>query len=423
MGIAHSVNAIISVHKYKAWYVQKVIGVSFTMLLVLSIIALLFFTASHYFYFNIGEKYNFRMYAPFVAVIGILGYFNVLFSNIFRVYGKVFEIALNQSSFPVFMLVAVLFFRGEKLLFALVGANLFAFLISLIVYLVRFPINLKLLCIFRLIKKIQKKGWYLFIYNSSFYLIIISTRSFISAYYSVQEFGYFTFAFTVSNVILLLLNSLSYLIYPKILHRFSNSNVQSNYSLMTKLRDTYITSSHLLLYIGLVLFPLFLIILPQYKNSYSSFMLIALTLVLYSNSFGYSGLLIAKGLEKELSFLSIILLVINIVLVYLFIIIEVDYSMVVLGTMVTYFIFVYFLTKKGRKLLKLNYNLRSTLKDAFPIKLMIPYLLAILIIIVNLSSIIMLIPFGLFIILNKKELFLIKTYIWQILVNPTITDI
>ncbi len=423
-GVSHSVNAIIAIHKNNEWYVKKIIGTSITMMFGLSFLLILLFITNDFFDLNIGSKYNFSSYAPMVAIIGILSYFNSLFSNVFRVYGKVLEMAINQSTFPIMMLITILFFRGENLLLALVYANLFSVLFSLILYLCRVPIKIKPVFIPRLIKTIQKKGWYLFVYNTSFYLIVISTRSFVSSYYEVDEFGYFTFAFSLASAILLLLESFSFLIYPKILNRFSSKNTESNFQLLDKLRNTYITTSHLLVYLALIAFPILLILIPKYSDSYEAFSLIALTVVLYTNSFGYSGLLIAKGKEKILGFISFVSLLINIILVFILTnILKVDFSMAIIGTMISYFIFVFLLTKLGRKYIQLEYSLNSCLKDAFPIRLALPFIVATIFAIMKLYSLFMIIPFVIFIVFNYKILISLKQDVKQLIINPNITDI
>ena len=91
LGISHAVTAIISVHKSKEFYVQKVIGTALTLLMALSFLVALFFLANEVFSFNFGAKYNFSVYAPVVLLIGVLSYFNSLFTSIFRVYGRLFE--------------------------------------------------------------------------------------------------------------------------------------------------------------------------------------------------------------------------------------------------------------------------------------------------------------------------------------------
>jgi len=423
-GIAHSVNAIISINKNKEWYVQKVIGTSLTMLIGLSLIVLLVFGLNVLLDLNLGEKYNFSSYAVLVLLIGILGYFNSLLSNVFRVYGKIMEIAFNQSVFSVLVLSFIFFFKGEKLLEALVWANLVAFFLSLILFVYRSPVKLEFLYIGKLVKTIQIKGWYLFLYNSSFYLIIISTRTFVSTYYSVKEFGYFTFGFTLANIILLLLQSFSFLITPKLFNRFASASKEQSISILNMVRDVYITTSHFLVHLAILLFPLFLFFFKQYTQSEVAFKLIALTIVLYSNSFGYSGLLISKSREKRLGYISIIALIINIILAYVLIkLIYVSFSLVIIATMVSYFIFVLFLSAVGRKQLGLKFNLFTLVMDVFPIKLFIPYLFSLLLIVFSVPNISFIIPFSLFLILNYKTFNKTIPLIRNIIVDSKIIDI
>jgi len=98
----------------------------------------------------------------------------------------------------------------------------------------------------------------------------------------------------MANAILLLLESLSFLIYPKILNRFASGTFESVSSLLNMVRDAYITTSHALIHLAVLLFPVFWLAFPKYQAASSAFKLIALTVVLYTNSFGYSGLMIAR---------------------------------------------------------------------------------------------------------------------------------
>jgi O-antigen/teichoic acid export membrane protein len=423
LGIAHSENAIISVHKNRTWYVQKVVGSSIAMFLGLSFIIVLLFVINELFNFNIGNKYGFSKYCLFVVAIGILGYLNSSISTVFRVYGKLFEIAFSQTLLPVLMLLSIVFFRGEQLLWALVICNLLSSIISFILFYSKSPVKIKPLFINRLFKYIQIKGWYLFIYNTSFYLIIISTRSFISGYYSVVEFGYFTFAYTMANVGLLLLESLSFIIYPKLLNRFASTSPNRIVSLLDMLRNGYITTSHLLIYIVIFLFPLFLYFFPQYEPSKFAFYLIALTLVLYTNSFGYSGLLIAKENERALSRLTLLCLLINLITTFILInIIRVSFSYVIMATMVSYLFFILGVVYLGRKQLNLKNNIPSLMQDVFPLQLLIPFLLSLCLIFFQASNIYFIIPLAVFVCSNIKTIINLKQ-IGKIIMNPRFIDI
>lgn len=423
-GIADSVTAIISVKKNKEFYVQKVIGTALTMLLGLSVIAIILFSINGIFQLNLGSKYNFSNYAPVVVLIGVLAYFNNLFNHIFRVYGKLFEIAFSQTVFPLLMLLAILLFKDKQLLWAMVVANFLAFFLAFIMYIVRTPVKLQPVFIYHLFKMIQIKGWHLFVYNTSFFFIVISTRSFVSGFYSVEEFGYFTFAFSLANVMLLLLQSMAYLIYPKMLNRFATSNNAHNIDLLQKLRDAYVTTSHLLIHLAILLFPIFLLLFPEYTEATEAFKLIALSILLYTNSFGYSGLLIAKGNEKKLGRLSFAALILNLVGALVLIkVFNVPFTLVVLATMFSYFTYVFMVGKMGRKMLQLNNSFVAVVKDIYPLRLLIPYVLSLVLILFSVPDNFLALSLVLFLILNFRVLLELKGIIKSVILNPNFINI
>jgi O-antigen/teichoic acid export membrane protein len=303
-------------------------------------------------------------------------------------------------------------------------ANCFAFILSFDFYLIKSTVKILLLFIKRLFKSIQIKGWHLFVYNTSFYLIIISTRSFISGYYSINEFGYFTFAYTLAHVVLLLLESFSFIIYPKTINRLSSGTTEMIDSLLEKIRSSYITTSHLLIYIVIAFSPLFFWFFPQYEQSKQAFRLIALTLALHTNSFGYSELLIAKGEEKILGYISLGALLFNIIIVcFLIKVLSVPFAYVILATIFSYFFFVFAVGYFGRKILCLRYDFFSILKNVFSLPFFVPYSLSLCLVIFQVSYIYFLIPIMVFIIFNYKNILGVKNVIKRIIVNSDLINI
>lgn len=424
-GISNSVNAIISVHKHNNKYVGEVIGVGASLLLLLSLIIFLFFMGIHLLGIDIGAKYSFMKYVPYVILIAILSHFNLFFSNVFRVYGKIAIIAFNQSIQPISVLLVAFFYRGEELLFALIITFLITVLLSFSLYVIYSPVSFKPRFYCDLAKKIQKKALFLFIYNASFYLIIITTKSFISNYYSVTEFGIFTFAFTLASAVLLLFEAISFLIFPKLLNRFSSNDNVKAVSLLNILRDSYITISHFSMHLIIFLFPFLLKLFPEYESANKVFVFIGLTVVTYTNSFGYQGLIIAKEKERALSLIAFLALVLNIVLNFVLTnIISVSFDYVILATMLTYFIYVFILSIYGRKTINLDNGFFPTLIEVFPIKWMLPYILSLVLTVYFHAYIwVYIIPPILFIMLNKEGLKNTFYLALKIIHNPQITDI
>tara|TARA_R110002126_G_scaffold181187_2_gene329921 strand:- start:8973 stop:10436 length:1464 start_codon:yes stop_codon:yes gene_type:complete len=423
-GIVNSVTAIISVHKRKQFYVEKTIGASIVMLIILSSLGSVFFLINWFFDINLGAKYEFNTYSLAVLLIGILAHFNNLLSSIFRVYGRLFEIAFQQTVFPILTMIAIIFFKKSDLIWALVSANFLAFLLSFILYVIKSPVKLKMVFNLSLFKNIQIKGWHLFVYNTSFFFIVISTRSLVSGYYSIEEFGYFTFAYTLSNIMLLLLQAFSYLIFPKLLNRFSSSSNRQNTEILGKVRDAYVTTSHLLIHIAILFFPLFLVLFPSYEIASEAFKLIALSIVLYTNSFGYSGLLIAKGYEKKLGRAAFSALMINVFLAFILIkLLQVPFTLVIMSTMVSYFIYVFIIVYLGRKMLNLKTSIKNVLKDIYPLRLFIPYFLSLCFVLFSFSYMYFVIPLLLFLIFNFRVLLSLEKIIKSIVSNPNVINI
>jgi O-antigen/teichoic acid export membrane protein len=424
LGITYSVNAIASVHKNKEWYVSKVIGTSITMLLVLSLFVIFFFFANQFFGINIGDKYHFSTYAPLVCIIAVLAYFNGLFVNIFRIYGKLLEVIVNQSIVAVSMLGIIFVFKGEHLLWALVIVNSIAVFLSFLFFLFRTPVKLIPSFNWRLAKTIQIKGWHLFVYNTSFYLIMLSTRSFVSGFYSVSQFGFFTFSFSLSNAILMFLQSISFLIFPKLLNRFANTSNERIIEILELVRNAYITLSHALVHFAILLFPLFLLLFPKYQSATDAFRIISLTVVLYTNSFGYQGLLIARGKEKKLGFIAFGALCLNVLIAtILSVYLKVPYTLVILSTLFTYFVYVYTLGVYGRKELFLTTTFFSIIDDIFPMRLFIPFFTSLCFIIFSVPNISFVIPLVLFFWLNRKKLLEIKKVMQNVIGDPNVIDI
>lgn len=423
-GIPHAANAIMSVNFNRKEYIEKIINSSLALTLILSILIGITFVLNIVFNINFGERYNFNIYLPVVIIIGAIAQFNALFSNVYRVYGRLFEVAFSQTIFPVLMLITIFIFNNHNLLWALVICNLISFLSALILFIVKSPIRLHFVFDLRLFKTIQNKGWYLFLYNTSFYLIIISTRTFISGNYTVKEFGYFTFAYSLSNAILLLLQSFSFLIFPKLINRMAYANNDKNAELLNQVRGLYVATSHLLIHIAILFYPLFIILFPEYGQTKTTFGLIALSIVLFTNSFGYSGLLISKYKEKLLSKLAMVSLVVNVLFAVVLInIFKVSYDLVIISTMISYFILVILLSYYGRKNLNLKIDITSLLKDVFPYNIFIPYFSGLIFILGSLKWQYYIIPLFLFLVLNFKNFIRLKSTILEIIKKPNIVNI
>ena len=364
-------------------------------------------------------------YLIILVLIAGITYYNSIFSTVIRFRNKVNQLSIVGSIPVIIDLSIIWFFEKEELVWALTITNFISCILSAFYFRVvgAFPRKKIGIGDRKLQEEIFRKGIYLFMYNSCLYFMLLGIRTIVSSNYPLQEFGYFTFSFTIVNAVMLLLNSLDIIIFPKVIDRLSNVKKEVCYNTLKTLRVCYISTSHLLIYIALVVFPLFLKFFPQYENAISTMNMIALAVLMRSNAYGYNSLLIARNYEKIASHISMISLIISLLLgFFMAIVLHVPSSNIVISVLLAYLFCSYLMTYYGEKILSSQLTYRSVFKRCFPLKIFIPYILALLISILEKENLIIL-PLIVFLILNKKDIINIKDYVLKMIKSPNVIDL
>lgn len=372
---------------------------------------------------EIAHKFNGGFLFYVVCICGLLNYVNLFYSKIYRARNRLFEISFQQTSVVVLMFLSMFWFEKESLLYAIVFCYLLSYFMSTCLYLFAGGANRKGKFKSYYAKDILKKGIFLFLYNSGFYLIIVSTKTLVSLSYSIEEFGLFAFAYLLGHAVFQLLEAFSFLLTTKLLYKYRSNVIEQVLSTISLIRTNFVVAFHGVMYLAMLCFPLLLKFLPQYVSALQVIYLSCLTMLLYTNSFGYSTFLVARNREKELAFISISTLFINLLLGLLLIkFFHVSFEYVILATMFAYFYYAILCVYYGRKTLGVSCKLWIILKDCFPLNLLIPFLSAVLFTFVNNSNLIFL-PVLLFLIFNVKNLLSIYSSFKRILYHPNIIDV
>lgn len=414
LGISQSSSVLISIHKNNdEKKINSVVSNSILLITAVNVLLGLLYLFDAYFINYTDSKYNIEEYKIWILVIAVFTNYNALFSNIFRIYAKLNVLSFAQSLLAVSYFASLLFFREGELLKVLVYTfTIVTFLIT-VCYLWFFPLRFNFTPSKIVINEIRKKAGYLFLYNSAFNFITITTKSYVSYFYSVRDFGLFTFSFTLANVFIMLFDSFTFLVWPKLINRLHNKDNEEARSLLNLVREKYIVVSYSIVFLGIFLMPYFLVLFPEYGESYYPFVNIVLTLLLYVNAFGYQGLLLAKGKEVQIAVLAFISLIINGLIAFLLIkYFQVGYQYVIIATSVSYFIYVTLLNLMGRSLLNIKGNL---LFDSFPPRSFTPLVIAFVMVALEVDKKMFFIPLLLFLGLNFSTIkntvvFAVKNY-------------
>lgn len=423
-GVPHSLNVLIVHNKQDDKKCGSYIANSLWLYTLLSCAVFLLYIVVKAFDIKLNEKYPIDNYLLFIALIAILTYMNAILATVLRVRNKVVRLSIVQSISVVLNIAVVFFFKGESLVMALVLCNLLSNILILIIC-----IYSKILPDFRDINlsvtiqtEILYKGLYLFLYNSCFYFIIISIRTIISGNYVVEDFGSFTFSYTISNAVMLLLESLMAIIFPKIIDLLSTNNHEQIERTLENMRVGYISAAHLMIYLAMLCFPIIIYFMPKYENAITSMNLIALAVLMNTNACGYSSLLIAQNKERTSAFISFGALIINIALgLILVYVVHVSFSYVIVATLLTYLYFSFMCVWKGKSLLGKT-SIRYALKSFFPIRLLTPYIIALVVCCFKFEYFIW-VPLAIYAIFNMQDIKEIKVMISKFVNNPNIADI
>lgn len=423
-GIPASLNVLLVHHKTQENTCGNYIGNALLFYTIQSLLLFVLYLVLVISDIEIDNNYPIKEYYLLIAIIASLNYFNSIFINVLRIKNKVNQLSVVQSLNVLLNVIVVCIVKGENLIIALLLCNLISGIASVIVTKLcdALPPLKKILIKITFLKEILGKGMYLFFCNSCFAFILISIRSLISANYKVEEFGAFTFSFSIANSVMLLLEALMTIIFPKLVDLLSFNDNKIVENTLEKLRGTYISSAHLLIYVAMLFFPILLNFMPKYSNALTSMNLIALAVLMNTNSSGYSTLLISKNKERTSAVLSMTALIINIILGYSLIsFFHVGFSYVILAALFTYIYFSFMVVVEGRKCLCKS-SMVSTFKSFFPIRLFIPYLVALIISCLQYENFIWL-PLVLYMILNKRDIFMMFYTAKKLIINPDIINI
>lgn len=423
-GIPHSLNVLLVHNKDNKELSDNYIGNSLFIIATLSVIVGLFYF--YYKFFGIAgfERYQVDQYVIWLCIVGVLQYFNTISTTVVRIKNKLKLLAFMQSLIVILDFIAIWIFTGETLITVLVVNNVFSNIISLLLAYIHgcFPRLSNLKIRKEILSEIVKKGFFLFLYNSCFYFIVISVRTIISSNYAIDEFGKFTFSYSIGHALLLLSGAISTIFFPKIIDKLSSKNPDEVRNVLTTVRVSYISATYLLVFMALPFFPLLLHFLPKYQDAIYAMNLVALAVLINTNSYGFSTLLIARNQEKYSALISISSLILNIgVAILLVKVLHVGYGFVVLSIMLTYIFFTLLSAYFGLKLLGCI-SLKSILTNTFPMGLLIPYLAAVLLSVFEMEGLIF-VPLLLYLALNRKDVVMILNYIRRMTLNQNLTDL
>lgn len=391
-----------------------------TSLTLICIGSFLYVNEVHFF-----EKYLFSKYMFIIIIISCLNYFNVLFINIFRTYSIFNPISIFQLIVQVLQLPICFLLSNDETISGLLFMILSAHIISFVIFMKNLPLKLSMKIDFNIIGNLYKRGVSLLFYNVTFYLLMLSTRSVVGYFYSVETMGLFTFSSNIATALIVGLSSLEFIFFPKMLNRLS-SDTTTDKSMTTfyEIRYIFMTCVILVVILGLIGYPLLLVYFKKFDDTINVFSFLVICQIILSSGFGFSAVIIARGKELFLVLHGLIALFLNLSFSLIGnLLFKLDYSYMALFLIISFIYYEAMVIMKGRELLHIKVSFYSVIGDVFPRKSIAPLVFIIVSVITHQFIIFYTLALISFFIFNFRSFNLIKKYVLTLLHQPSVINI
>ena len=339
LGTEYSLNILLSTKKRSDSFNSIIYSNGVLVLFSISIITLFLCFSIVFFDISLFSKYSFKQYFIPAILITILWNFNNYYSNLYRVYGKLFEIAFFQTAIQVFLLPAIFIFPSKELIHNLVYFTVVAHFLSLLLFIKNSPLAFKLRYNRKISQTIIKRGLFLLFFNVSAYMILISSKTIVSIFYTVEDMGQFSFANSISQTAIMGFSVISFILFPKLIEKF-NLKDKNHLNAFKRAKEIYFYAAYFTILLVILFLPFLLYFFEQYKESQSTIVFMLLAQILAATSFAHSIQLISNKKELKLGLMAFTSVIINIVICLLLKnIFNLGYEYIAFGNIITALIY------------------------------------------------------------------------------------
>ncbi len=308
LGIQYAINLELAIREPdNADKEVRMISSALFLTLVISSIIVFFAFLVNFVGLTIFTEYQFEKYGLLVGLVVALLHFQQVFFNIYRVYGRLYTIAFAELIVSISMLVVLFLFKGDDLIYTLFVTWIASMFISLLFFLIAPPVRLKVVCFAAESMMLLKVGLPLLIYNLAYYLIVVSSTTILSVFYSVETMGYYTLSNGISNAILLGINAVLWIFFPVFLTRLKEGSTEEETKhLIEKITNNYVAAVFVIFILFLLFSPLLYWGLEKYSPAETTLNLLLVTQIILASNFAANTLSMARRKYLHLTFLSLI---------------------------------------------------------------------------------------------------------------------
>ncbi len=359
LGIQQLLNAELSINFKNDYNISvKFIGIAFLLTTVINFILISIGVLSNFYNFHLFNS-NFSInYFILILFLAALINYQQLFLNIFRVYNKLKIVVISEIVVVISTILPLFFFKNDELIFSYIISWIFSLICVLVFYYLTSPIRISMSLNLKESIYFLKNGFPYFLYNLSFVLIGMISRTIIATNFSIKEMGYYSFANNISTGVMLGFDTITWLIFPKIVSFFSQidtlkTDLENKIVSISKKINLFIFTSVMVLIICL---PFLFRVFPDYLNSGKSVSILLLTQAVLNSGFAMISLYVSRKKYIKLVLFSSIALVICYVSAKCFVYLDYSFEWIAFSTLIGSFSFINLLNYWGSIDFNLSYS-------------------------------------------------------------------
>jgi O-antigen/teichoic acid export membrane protein len=413
IGVQYFLNVEIASTPNQGDYHQKLLNYTISLICIIFTILLCFYPIYYFSGMNCGSKFEFAQYLFWVLLYAGILNFQKIFVDFYRVYKNFNIINLSEFFIQALPFAAFLFYEKEELIRALILLNILAILISMFFYFRYLPFKFKFQLDWNIFKMILVSGFHFLLYNVSFYLINLISRTIVSKYFSIKELGYFSFALSITTATFFGIKTIQWAIFPQFVSKFAQITDKEEIVKYIK-RMERINSTVLIVFVFVLIFciPILYLLFPEYSPSYRIIILLYLGSTIMSLGFGFNSFILARKQQFELAKYSIFAFVIVGLFSYFFTqILKLSIEWVVISQFFGFLLFLYLQGYIFYKIVELPINYLNLIERVLPWRSILPVGFIVLGLYLPYSQLIFFCGFLLFIFLNVNTMIEIKNFV------------
>ncbi len=291
-----------------------------------------------------------------LLVITILFHIQEVFLNVFRIKKEFYVILFTEICISISAIVVIPFFDGIELLYAVIISWILALILSVTIFKINYKHTIK--WDIKMVRPLIAVGLPFLLYNFSFNLISMASRSFVAFNFKISEMGFFTFAVSLTTAIMLVFNSVSWIIYPRLITQLSDKKLTKMQleSLLFGLTKKTLAVLFVLILSSIMFLPLIFSFLPKYSVSYKTVVVLLINQIVINSAFALTSYLVGRNMFNVLITSSIFALVFSCLLMFLFTSFNFDYAWIAFANLIGSMVFVNYLIFITCKKQKLSYK-------------------------------------------------------------------